>query len=105
MVIDGWDPEIDWLNTLLQNAGEMPYESIYLFGANPRILKNDDVKYLIEEKILVPETKSFAQFLSDVEYFETEKYNEDENGYIGKINPILSHNLPDKTFKKLQKTL
>ncbi len=82
MVIDGWDPEVDWLNTLLQNAGEMPYGSIYLFGAQPSILENEDVKYLIEEHIIIPEKRSFAQFLADADFFETEDSYEDESGYI-----------------------
>ncbi len=81
MVIDGWNPKVDWLSSLLQNAGEMPYASIFLFGAKSEILENDDVKYLIEEGILVPEERSFAKFLSDAEYFETEDDYEEENRF------------------------
>ena len=51
MVIDGWDPDLDWLKNLLQNAGEMPYESIYLFGATPKILENGDIKYNLTIRI------------------------------------------------------
>lgn len=87
MIIDGWNPELDWLKSLLQNAGEMPYESIYLFGATPEILENDDVKYLLEEKILVYEERSFARFLSDAGYFECgetdeDNYDEVESGRV-----------------------
>ena len=81
MVIDGWDPDRDWLKNLLQNAGEMPYESIYLFGATPEILENDDVKYLQEEHILIPVEKTFAQFLSGVDFFEAEEDLEEESEY------------------------
>ena len=81
LVIDGWNPERDWLKNLLQNAGEMPYESIYLFGATPEILENEDVKYLQEEQILVAVEKTFAQFLNDIDYFELEESFEEENEY------------------------
>ncbi len=81
MVIDGWDPEKDWLKNLLQNAGEMPYESIYLFGATETVLENDDVKYLQEENILIPVQKTFAQFLSDIDYFDIDESYEEENEY------------------------
>ena len=81
LVIDGWNPEKDWLKNLLQNAGEMPYESIYLFGATQEILENDDVKYLQEEHILIPVEKTFAQFLSDIDYFEFDNSYEEEKEY------------------------
>lgn len=87
MVIDGWNPESDWLSTLLDNAGEMPYESIYLFGANSNICSNDGIQYLIDEQILVPEEKTFAQFLADAEFFETVDSYEDNGDYtdVGRV--------------------
>lgn len=87
MVIDGWNPEVDWLKNLLQNAGEMPYESIYLFGATPEISDNDDIKYLQEEGILVHTEKSFAQFLADIDFFDDEEDFEEEieQGESGKV--------------------
>jgi len=78
MVIDGWDPENDWLKNLLQNASEMPYGSIYLFGATDKVLENDDVKYLQEEQILTPVVETFAQFLSEIDYFDTDDEFEEE---------------------------
>ena len=92
MVIDGWDPEKDWLKNLLQNAGEMPYESIYLFGATSEILDNEEVKYLLEEHILVPVKASFAEYLSEIDYFEAEDDHDDENAY-GEAGRVLTLNL------------
>lgn len=72
LVIDGWDPETDWLQTLLDNAGEMPRESIFLFGATKELLQRDDIEALIGEKILSYDERAFAKALEDIGFFEEE---------------------------------
>lgn len=70
LVIDGWNPEYDWMSTLLENAGDMPYGSIFLFGANKDVLQNEDVCSLSESGILQADPRSFAQALEEIGFFE-----------------------------------
>lgn len=83
-VIDGWDPKYDWMDTLLNNAGEMPYDSIYLFGVNEDISNSEDVKVLVENGILRTDERSFAQALEEIGFFDDmsddvrEEYGADE---------------------------
>ncbi len=69
-VIDGWDPENDWMDTLLDNAGEMPYGSIYLFGVDEDVIDNEDIRALIENGILQTDKRSFAQALEEIGFFD-----------------------------------
>lgn len=69
-VIDGWNPKYDWMSNLLDNAGEMPQGSIYLFGASKDILNDVNVSSLIENGILRYDERSFAQALDEVGFFE-----------------------------------
>lgn len=72
LVIDGWDPNIDWAGYLLDNAGDMPYGSIYLFGATDEMAKDDTISGLMEDGILILEKLSFAQVLNEYGFFEEE---------------------------------
>lgn len=70
MVIDGWNPNYDWMSTLLDNAGEMPCGSIFLFGANEDVLENQDIRSLIDNGILQADRRFFAQALEEIGFFE-----------------------------------
>ncbi len=70
LIIDGWNPEYDWMKTLLDNAGEMPYNSIYLFGVTGSVLNNEDVKALIDNGILQIDERSFARALEEIGFFD-----------------------------------
>lgn len=72
LVIDGWDPETDWLQTLLDNAGEMPQKSIFLFGVTKKQSQRDDIAALIDENILSYDERTFARALEDIGFFEEE---------------------------------
>ncbi len=71
-VIDGWDPGRDWLSFLLDNAGDMPYHSIYLFGATPEMLENETIKGLAEDDVLICFPQTFAQALEEYGYFQSD---------------------------------
>lgn len=95
LVIDGWDPESDWLSFLLENAGSMPYNSIFLFGATDRMKENETIAGLIEDGILICCTQSFAQALDDYGYFlsEEDEWGESVQGYTeGKTITIRGKN-------------
>ena len=70
LVIDGWNPKYDWMSTLLDNAGEMPEESIYLFGVTKETLNNEDISSLIESRILRTDERSFVQALEEIDFFD-----------------------------------
>ena len=72
LVIDGWNPETDWLQTLLDNAGEMPQKSIFLFGITEELLQRTGLKALCDEKILQYDERTFAKALEDIGFFEEE---------------------------------
>lgn len=72
LVIDGWDPKRDWLSFLLDNAGDMPYHSIFLFGATPEILDSEIIQGLMEDEILICYPQTFAQALDEYGYFQTD---------------------------------
>lgn len=78
MIIDGWDPDHDWLKSLLEEAGEMPDQSVYLFGATEQLLKNEDVKYLLEYGILQVDRRTLAQALEEIGFFEEDDWEEEE---------------------------
>lgn len=71
LVIDGWDPETDWASSILDNATDMPYESIYLFGATEETKNNQIIQELIEDKIIVLIKESFAQALDSCGFFDS----------------------------------
>lgn len=71
LVIDGWDPERDWLSFLLDNAGSMPYHSIYLFGATPGMLEDETISGLVEDEILTCYPQTFARALDEYGYFQS----------------------------------
>ncbi len=94
-IIDGWDPEYDWMRTLLDNAGEMPYNSIYLFGANDNFLNNEDVKSLIDSGILQIDERSFARALEEIGFFDDEADDfRDEYGIEEKIITVKNEKTP-----------
>ena len=70
LVIDGWNPKYDWMSNLLNNAGEMPDESIYLFGVKKETLDNADISSLIESGILRVDERSFVQALEEIDFFD-----------------------------------
>lgn len=90
LVIDGWNPQYDWLTSLLDNAGEMPYESIYLFGATDDMLENEDIKCLIEEGILQTDIRTFAKALDEIGFFDDE--SEDVLSEIDQSGKIITLN-------------
>lgn len=83
-VIDGWNPKYDWMSNLLDNAGEMPDDSIYLFGVTKEILDDADISSLINSGILQVDERSFVQALQEIEFFDDtsddirEEYGVDE---------------------------
>lgn len=85
LVIDGWNPRQDWLSFLLDNAGDMLYHSIFLFGATPEMLENETIKGLIEDEILTYYPQTFAQALEEYGYFESDNasWNADFTSYEG----------------------
>ena len=88
LVIDGWNPQYDWLTSLLENAGEMPQKSIYLFGATNEILENEDIKSLVEAEIVQTDERTFAEALDEIGFFEDE--SEDIVTEINKAGRIIS---------------
>ena len=72
LVIDGWDPDHDWMSNLLENAGEMGYHSIFLFGATSHMEDNEYIHDWVEEGILSLCPQTFAQALSEYGYFDEE---------------------------------
>lgn len=77
LIIDGWDPDRDWLRNLLEEAGEMPDQSIYLFGATQQVLENEDVKYLLECGILQADQRTLAQSFEEIGFFEEDDWEEE----------------------------
>lgn len=109
LVIDGWNPETDWMKDLLQNATQMPEDSIYLFGAGSEIYKNDTIELLVEMGILHVEVQTFAQILAEIGYFAEEdgeewEQNEDVRGKLVTIkaekDPVYL-NIPSSEISKL----
>lgn len=72
LVIDGWDPGRDWLSFLLDNASDMYYHSIYLFGVTPEMLGNNTIQGLLEDEILISYPQTFAQALEEYGYFQSD---------------------------------
>lgn len=95
LVIDGWNPNIDWLDYLLHDAGEMPYESIYLFGANQDLIDNEDVAFLVENNVLIYDERTFAQALLDNGYFDDE--NDELSAWGNDTGRIITLNLDNET--------
>ena len=83
LVIDGWNPKRDWLSFLLDNASDMPYHSIFLFGAAPEILDDETVQGLIEDEILTYYPQTFAQALEEYGYFQAENVSWDSDFTAG----------------------
>lgn len=78
LVVDGWNPETDWLTTLLDDASDMPFGSIYLFGISRQIAESDIISGLVEDGIAHVESQSFAQALMEYGFFDD---NEDLLSY------------------------
>jgi hypothetical protein len=78
LVIDGWDPETDWAASLLKNATDMPYESIYLFGATEETKNEETIQELIEDKKIVLINESFSQALNSCGFFESNDQSYDD---------------------------
>lgn len=98
-VIDGWNPEYDWLKNLLDEAGEMPQNSIFLFGATDNVMENEDVASLCEAGILNTVELTFAEALDKVGFFDeeelAEEYDVNDNGRlitlkIGRENTVVT---------------
>jgi len=70
LVIDGWNPGQDWLSFLLDNAGDMLYHSIFLFGTTPEMLENETIKGLVEDEALTCYPQTFARALEECGYFQ-----------------------------------
>lgn len=85
LVIDGWDPKRDWLSFLLDNAGDMLYHSIFLFGATPEMLENETIQGLAEDEILTYYPQTFAQALEEYGYFQSDdaSWDTDSTSYEG----------------------
>lgn len=81
LVIDGWNPDKDWIKNLLENAGEMQQESIFLFSATSEMLKNEDIAILIDSGILLSDERSFADALDEIGFFD---YDSEDLGFLAK---------------------
>ena len=109
LVIDGWDPRTDWAEYLLSNAGDMPFGSIYLFGATEEMAEDETISGLIEDGILILEKRSFAQVLNEYAFFDEDDDQYDDFGNeSGKTITIKSKkgriayiNIPDTAFDSL----
>lgn len=75
-IIDGWIPEQDWLTFLLDNASDMPYASIYIFGVTPQMAQDETIRGLVEDGIAKIEKQTFAQALSEYGFFDDLEENE-----------------------------
>ena len=75
LIIDGWKPEADWLDYLLDPADRMPLpeDSIFLFGVDPGEAQNSTITELADEGILTVYPQTFAQALQEIGFFEEEK--------------------------------
>lgn len=107
LVIDGWDPNIDWAEYLLDDAGDMPYGSIYLFSATDEMAKDETISGLMEDGVLILEKRSFAQLLNEYGFFEEEDDYEpfDEPGKTitikSKNGRFTYINIPDRALDGL----
>ncbi len=81
LVIDGWSPEKDWLESesLFARLYGLHEESVYLFGFKDEMCEYEDIKALIDDKIIVPVTQSLAQLLDTHGYFDG--FSEDAYSY------------------------
>lgn len=72
MVIDGWSPGMDWLEvvSLCSRLDGLHEESVYLFGFRDEMADDyEDIKTLVDDKIIVPISQTFAQVLDEHGYF------------------------------------
>ena len=89
LVIDGWNPDEDWADFLLDDASDMPYDSIYIFGVKQEIVeKNKVLSGLIEDGIANIEENSFTSVLMQSGYFEEEKEFEREMNRQGNVRTV-----------------
>lgn len=73
LIIDGWNPDTDWADFLLEDASDMPYGSIYIFGIDVQTAQqNTTISGLVEDGIVCIEEKSLAFVLKESGYFERE---------------------------------
>ena len=72
MVIDGWNPSTDVLSieTLMQNWDDMPYHSVYTFGATDEIVSEANELNADFNEIVICDRRSFAQALDSIDFFE-----------------------------------
>ncbi len=71
LVIDGWEADKDWAVSLLDNATDMPYKSIYLFSATEDTRNNITIQELLEDQKIILIQESFAQALNNCGYFDS----------------------------------
>lgn len=88
-VIDGWNPDEDWADFLLDDASDMPYDSIYIFGvAQETVKRNKVLSGLIEDGIACAEEKSFTSVLRQSGYFEEDTEFEKEVNRQGNVRTV-----------------
>lgn len=83
MIIDGWDPETDFVRTedLLMQFVSFQKESLYIFSATEKMKQDRLLKSLVNKKIAVLESQSLYQCLKDahlLDSFDEELYGEDD---------------------------
>jgi hypothetical protein len=72
MVVDGWSPESDWLEavSLCSRLADLHEESVYLFGFRDEMADDyEDIKTLIDDKIVITVPQTLAQILDEYGYF------------------------------------
>ena len=86
LVIDGWNPQSDWLDYLLEPADRMPLpnNSIYLFGATSDMKSDSTISELVDSGIVKVYDQTFAQALQEYGYFDSD--DEDSHRYISGIS-------------------
>jgi len=84
LIIDGWNPERDWLDTLLNDATDMYPDSIYLFGISPEEISpnNKTLNILIKRNIVVCDKRSFSEVIKENEYFDEIEDIYEENAEV-----------------------
>lgn len=70
LVIDGWDYDTDWLKNLLQYFNGMPWHSVYLFSCTEKIRQLDVFQDLVEDEVLISDSRSFAEALDSIYFFD-----------------------------------
>jgi len=86
LIIEGWDPNRDWLTTLLNEADVMQYESIFLFGVSKETAaRHKMISDLVNQGIVVLDERTFAQALNQSNFFEDDEDYEESLPDAGRI--------------------